>query len=218
MPLARLLKILCAVAAIRLSEELIMATNGTNLIIRAHMDVPLFLAAIILPLEYAHRRWAARATSPWPFQRRHLAVYCSAGLLCAGLLGWTTALEVRSLCFACALRHGEVAQKDRFHSRSLRSLVVAEEGLPGNLEVRLRPPDALSVGPGTFGTYADKVNDGLDLLNTNADPSACGRPRLRRSLSLWGWAAADFESPLVARGGKYRRRRLPRAGEGLCEH
>ncbi len=198
MPLARLLKILCAVAAIRLSEELIMATNGTNLIIRAHMDVPLFLAAIILPLEYAHRRWAARATSPWPFQRRHLAVYCSAGLLCAGLLGWTTALEVRSLCFACALRHGEVAQKDRFHSRSLRSLVVAEEGLPGDLEVRLRPPDALSVGPGTFGTYADKVNDGLDLLNTNADPSA-----------VWTPSTSPIPFPLGLGG---RRLRVPPGG------
>ena len=135
------------------------------------MDVPLFLAAIILPLEYAHRRWAGGRLVRGPSNVATWRFIVPRGCSARGLLGWTTALEVRSLCFACALRHGEVAQKDRFHSRSLRSLVVAEEGLPGDLEVRLRPPDALSVGPGTFGTYADKVNDGLDLLNTNTDPS-----------------------------------------------
>jgi hypothetical protein len=172
MPSARLLKILCTVGAIWLAQELIIATNAEEFVFGVRTDVPLLLAAIVIPLELLHRRWAAQAAGPRPSGRRRLAAYCLAGLLGATLLGYTMVLEVRSLCFACTLHNEAVTRSGRFRSPSLGSLVGAEVGRASPILLKWDRSGAAAIGPGTFGTFADKVNDGLDLLESLGDPSA----------------------------------------------
>jgi hypothetical protein len=167
LPVGRVLTILCAIGALWLAQTLTIATNGKIIFFTgAHAATPLLLAAIIIPLEYAHRRCAPEA------RRRRLAVYCFAGLLGAALLGSTMAWEVKSLCFACSLRREGVARSERFHSRSLGSLVVTEKGEPGDFQALVRVLRARGIGPGTFGTFAEEVNDGLELLESFGTPSA----------------------------------------------